>query len=142
MRTPIALLLCSLFLGLLTGCYTTLYVNFGNATNDKIWAQRANTREFIEVRVGQFKKFPHSGGDLVVKTGFNSAFKFESISPAYIGSPYRGGRDNIVGPDSIVLNLLLQTNMQIYVLLPGQKTIDEKIEQPKGYPKRGEEIHR
>ena len=115
-------------------------VNVGNATNGKIRVKSAYTGREIEIAPAHFKKLPHTSGDLLVTTESNAKLKFPNVAPAEVGRNFWGGGDNIVGADSIVLNVLLQTNMHLYALLPGKKTVDENVEQPKGYPKVGVKI--
>jgi hypothetical protein len=124
---------------LFSGCVTRLYVKFGNATTENVVVKSTETGKEVEVSPGRFKKFLHSSGDLVVKTEAKREFKFEGIKPAFIEPPYRGGSNVLPGPGRVVLNLQLQTNMQLHVLLPGKKTVDDTIQQPKGYPKSGKE---
>lgn len=123
------------------GCYTTLNVNCGNGTAGNIRVKSAYTGQEIEIPPNRFKKLPHSSGDLVVTTQNSDKFKFPDVAPFQVADKYLSKRSNIFGPGSVTLTLRLETNMQLYVLMPGKLTVDQNVEQPKGYPKAGEKLN-
>lgn len=122
------------------GCRTDLAVNFGNGTPSTVWVASSQTGKEAEIPAGQFKKLPHSSGDLILRTTGNKKLTFRDVAPFHVDKKYLGGRDNIVGVDSVVLTVLVETNMQLYVVMPGKKTVDPNVAQPKGYPKVGERL--
>jgi hypothetical protein len=120
-----------------SGCYTTVTVNFGNGTSAKVRVQSSQTGQEIEVAPDKLKKLPHSSGDLIVTTEANEKFKFQEVAPFGVDRKYHTIGHNIFGPNSVALNVRLETNMQVYVVMPGKKTVDRNVAQPKGYPKTG-----
>ena len=132
---------CGLVLLILSaGCRTDVAVNFRNGTSSTVWVTSANTGRETEIPSGRFRKIPHGAGNLILKAAGNEKLTFEDITPFHVDRQYLGVRDNLVGVDSVVLSVRLETNMQLYVLLPRQKTVDQKVEQPKGYPKSGKKV--
>lgn len=137
-RTILAVVLCLPLLLMTTGCYTTVAVNFGNGTTTKVRVQSSETGQEIEVAPHRFKKLPHSSGDLIVATETAGKLKFQRVAPFDVDRKYHTIGHSVFGPNSVTLNVKLETNMQLYVVMPGNKSVDAKIEQPKGYPKTGE----
>jgi hypothetical protein len=45
---------------LTTGCYTNLYVKFGNGTGQKIGVKDTQTGQEVQVAPGKFRKIGHS----------------------------------------------------------------------------------
>lgn len=138
-----AVALCALLLQ--TGCYTNLYVNFGNGTGQKIGVKDTHTGQEVQVAPGKFRKVGHSQADLVVTTPDKTRYVFTGVRVAdhamdtrYFPPSSRGFLG--LGSWSFDLNVLLQTNMDLYVLLPGKKTVDASVPQPEGYPKAGKKM--
>jgi hypothetical protein len=100
----------------------------------------SHTGQEINVPPGKFRKLPHSTGDLIVTTQTNGQFKFSWVEQFDLDDHYLVKRESIFGPGYVTLNVMLETNMQLYVVMPGEKTVDEKVQQPNGYPKIGEKI--
>jgi hypothetical protein len=139
-RTSLAVGVCLPLLLITSGCYTTVAVNFGNGTPAKVRVQSAQTGQETEVAPDKFKRLRHSSGALVVTTQVNEKFKFQQVSPFDVDRKYHTIGNSIFGPNSVTLNLRLETNMQVYVVMPGKKSVDERVAQPKGYPKAGEKL--
>jgi len=125
---------------LTAGCYTTVSVSLRNRTPTaiRVWSSESN-RE-VEVAPEKFKKLPHSSGDLIVSTKNDGTLRFVQIAPFNVDRKYHTIKNTILGPNSVTLNLTLETNMQIYVVMPDRKSVDEKVEQPAGYPKVAEKL--
>lgn len=133
-------LCCVALLALGSGCRLLSTVNFGNGTASKVWVTSLQSGKEIEVAPARFKKLPHDGGDIVVKTEAKQQFRFADVSEFHVDPKYREARGSLFGFSSVAFTVLLQTNMQLYVLMPGKKTADENTEQPKGYPKPGQKL--
>jgi hypothetical protein len=136
-------LICTSLAVLTTGCYTLSAVRFGNKTGSKVRVKSSQTGQEIEVAPGRFKKLPHAAGDLIVTTTVGEKFKFPSIEPPRIDtsdSNYLDKRNGLFGQGYITLGLVLETNMELYALMPGKKSVDSEIPQPKGYPKAGHKL--
>lgn len=141
-RSRIPLAVAGLALLIQTGCYTNLYVNFGNATGQKIGVRDVQTGQEVQIAPGKFRKISHSQADLVVTTPDKTRYVFSGVKVAdpamdtrYFPPSNRGIFG--LGTWSFDINVLLQTNMDHYVLLPGKKAVDESVPQPAGYPKAG-----
>lgn len=57
-----------------------------------------------------------------------------------IDQKYYAHDSGLFGTWHIDLNVLLQTNMDLYVLLPSKKVPDAIVPQPDGYPKAGKKM--
>ena len=134
--------LCALLLQ--TGCYTNAYVNFGNGTGRNISVKETQTGQELQVAPGKFRKIGHGRADLIVTTPDKARYVFSGVRVAdtTMDPRYYGHGPNYfgIGTWSSYLNVLLQTNMDLYVLLPGKKTVDASVAQPEGYPKAGNKI--
>jgi hypothetical protein len=128
--------LCVVLSFLTTGCYTDLAVNIKNGTGTKVLVKSEETGKEIGIAPKRSEKILHSSGNLVVSAFGGERFTFEDITPATVDRKYLEIGGTIIGPGKVTLNVLLETNMQIYVLMPGGSPID-RIQQPKGYPKIG-----
>lgn len=120
-------------------------LRFGNGTASEIKVKSSQTGQEIKVAPGRFKKLPHAAGDIVVTTKTGEKFKFAGIEPPRVdidssGTNYLDKGSSLFGPGYISLGLKLDTNMELYALMPGKKSVDTKIPQPSGYPKRGEKL--
>jgi hypothetical protein len=136
-----AILIASFGLALLllgSGCRISMAVNFGNGTASKVSVTSSETGKPIEIRPGGFKKFSHSSGNLIVKTDTNQRFKFADVAPFRVDPKYTEAHGNIFGFSSVTMTVLLETNMELYVVMPGKKAVDPTVAQPSGYPKAGE----
>ncbi len=128
-----------------TGCYTNLRVNVGNGTGQKIGVRGTQTGQEVAIAPGKFGKLSHSQADLVVTTPDKTRYVFTGVRVADQAMDTRyfppSGRGFLgLGTWSFDLNVLLQTNMDLYVLLPGQKAVDASVPQPDGYPKSGKKM--
>ena len=85
-------------------------------------------------------RLPNSAGDLVVTTETNGVLQFARVAPFDVDRKYHGTRHSCFGPNSVTLNVLIETNLQLYVVMPGEKSVDAQVDQPKGYPKIGERV--
>jgi hypothetical protein len=134
--------LCIALVWLVTGCYAKLSLRFGNGTDGRISVESARTGQQVEIRPKRFKKFPYSSGDLFVMTQTNGQFQFANVSLlGYDMDPnYLDRRGSIFGPACVTLTVLLETNMELYVLVPGKRRLDPGAPQPTGYPKTGQRI--
>ena len=124
---------------MVTGCYTLSQVNFGNGSATTVKVKSSQTGQEINVPPGKFRKLPHATGSLIVTTQTNGQFKFSCVEPPVLDD-YLVKRESLFGPGYITLNVILETNMQLYVLMPGEKIVSEKVQQPNGYPKVGEKV--
>jgi len=120
-------------------------LRFGNGTAADVKVKSSQTGQEIEIAPGRFKKLPHAAGDIIVTTKAGEKFKFTSIEPPRVdtdstGTNYLDKRSSLFGPGYITLGLKLGTNMELFALMPGKKSVDTKIPQPSGYPKRGEKM--
>lgn len=133
-------MLCALLLQ--TGCYTNLYVKFGNGTSRKISVKDVQTGQEVQIAPGKFQKIGHGKADLVVTTFDNTRYVFTGVKVAdpAMDQKYYDPQKGVFGAWSFDLNVLLQTNMDLYVLLPGKKTVDASVPQPDGYPKAGKKL--
>jgi hypothetical protein len=138
-KTILVPLLCASLVFAVTGCYTLSKVNFGNGTATAVKVKSSQTGQEINVPPGKFKELPHATGDLIVTTQTNGQFKFSGVEPPVLDD-YLVKRKSFFGPGHITLNLRIETNMQLYVVMPGEKTVDEKAQQPAGYPKIAEKV--
>jgi hypothetical protein len=138
-RTILLPLLYACLAFALAGCYTVSKVNFGNGTAQRIRVMSSQTGQEIDVPPGKFKKLPHAAGDLTVTMQTNELFRFAGISPPELDD-YLVKGNSLFGPGRITLSVILETNMQLYVLKPGKKAVDPGVPQPDGYPKAGKKI--
>jgi hypothetical protein len=129
----------------LTGCYTNLHVNFGNGTGQKIGVKDTQTGQEVQIAQGKFRKVGHDQADLIVTTPDKTRYLFAGVKVAdramdtrYFPPSSRGFLG--LGSWTFDLNVLLQTNMDLYALLPGKKTVDASVPQPNGYPKAGKKM--
>jgi hypothetical protein len=122
-----------------TGCYTLSQVNFGNGTATTIKVKSSQTGQEITVPPGKFGKLPHAIGDLIVTTQTNGQFKFSGVEPPVLDD-FLVKQESFFGPGYFTLNMILETNMQLYVLMPGEKAVAKNVQQPNGYPKIGEKV--
>jgi hypothetical protein len=129
-----------LFLG--ASCQTYMSVHVENCSPGTVTVRSLQTGHEIWVKTNRFGRLSHSIGDIIVKTEAGESFRFPNVVVAAIEMDPRfyDIHDHLFRTDRVDLNLLLQTNMQLYVLLPGKKTVDEKLVQPKGYPKAGQHV--
>jgi hypothetical protein len=139
-RTILGMAVCLPFFLLTTGCYTTIAVNFGNGTETKVLVQSSVTGQEIGVAPDKFQKLPHDSGDLIITTQSNTKFKFTAVAPFDVDRKYHTIRRSIFGPNSVTLTVRLETNMQLYVVMPHEKAVAQKVQQPSGYPKIGEKM--
>jgi hypothetical protein len=144
-RNPILPVVAVLALLFQTGCYTNLRVNFGNGTGQKIGVKDTQTGQEVQIAPGKFRKIGHSQADLVVTTPDRTRYVFTGVRVAdhamdtrYFPPSSRGFLG--LGSWSFDLNVLLQTNMDLYVLLPGKKMVDASVPQPDSYPKAGKKM--
>jgi len=141
-KTRVLLAVAGLALLFQTGCYTNLYVNLGNGTGQKISIKDTQTGQEAQIAPGKFRKISHAQADLVVTTPDKTHYVFSGVKvvdPAmdtrYFPPSSRGFLG--LGTWHFDLSVLLQTNMDVYVLLPGKKAVDQSVPQPAGYPKAG-----
>jgi hypothetical protein len=120
-----------------SGCMTYLSVNIGNATKTKIVVKSSETGKEARISPGHFKKVPHGYGDLLINVPPNQEFKFRNVVPFYVDRKYLAVRNCFFGPNWVTLNVTLQTNLELYVLDPHKKIVEN---QPDGYPKAGENV--
>lgn len=120
------------------GCTTKVGVNFGNGTTMNIRVLSSETGKEIEVAPSSFRKLPHSSGDLVVTAQSKVKLRFQRVAPFDVDRRYYSFKRSMFGPNSVTLNVMMETNMLLYVVMPGSMSVDEKVEQPQGYPKVGE----
>jgi hypothetical protein len=133
-------LLCASLTFAVAGCSTLSQLNFDNGTAAAIRVESSQTGHVIAVPPGKFRKLPHATGNLVVTTPSNERFRFSKISPPVLLDRYLIKRQSPFGRGYITLNVILETNMQLSVVMPGEKTVNEKVPQPEGYPKTGEKV--
>jgi hypothetical protein len=134
---------CASLVFLMTGCYTTAVVNFGNGTSTAVKVKSSQTGQELNVKPGRFQKLPHAVGDIIVTTQTDGKLKFSGVEPPAMDSiapNYLIKRKSLLGAGSVTLNVLLQTNMNLYALLPGKRTVDTSVPQPEGYPKAGKKV--
>jgi hypothetical protein len=136
---PVVAVLALLFQ---TGCYTNLRVSFGNGTGQKIGVKDTQTGQEVQIAPGKFRKVSHDQADLIVTTPDKTRYQFAGVKvvDSAMDQKYYGHNSGLFGTWHIDLNILLQTNMNLYVLLPGKKTVDASIPQPEGYPKSGKKM--
>jgi hypothetical protein len=129
--------LCALLLQ--TGCVTNLYVNFGNGTGQTISVKDTQTGQEVQIAPSKFRKVSHDQADLIVTTPDKTRYLFSGVKVVdqAIDQRYYDHSTGLFGTWHIDLNVLLQTNMDLYVLLPGMKAVDASVPQPDGYPKGG-----
>lgn len=125
-----------------TGCYTNLRVNFGNGTGQKIAVRDTQTGQEVQIAPGKFRKVSHDQADLIVTTPDKTRYQFSGVKVVdrAIDQKYYAHDSGLFGTWHIDLNVLLQTNVDLSVLLPGKKTVDASVPQPEGYPKAGKKI--
>jgi hypothetical protein len=124
-----------------SGCYTNMYVNFGNDTDRKISVKEVQTGQEVQIAPGTFRKIPHGHADLIVTAADNNRYMFNGVKvvdtamdPKYYE---RGFNWFGIGVWRVYFNVVLSTNMDLYALLPGKKVVDASVPQPDGYPKAG-----
>ena len=125
-------LVCVLMLVSIDGC-VYCQIKIKNATDGTIRIKTTHTREPVVIRAGNSKAFGHASGDLLVESN-GKTLKFEDVGVCGKSPPYSHG--------GFVFNwrcahFLIDKNLQIYALHPGEKTVNLKIAQPQGYPKVG-----
>jgi hypothetical protein len=115
---------------------TYISVNIGNGTKTPIVVENAQAVKKFTIRPGHFKKVPHDGGDLLVTVPAAAAQRlvFRNVVPFYVDRKYLAVR-SFLGPNWVTLNVILQTNLELYVLNYNKKALES---QPNGYPKIGE----
>jgi hypothetical protein len=139
-KARLTVMCCITLLAFANGCQTNMAVNFKNATSSKVWVSSLQSGREIEIAPSRFRRLPHSSGDIVVKTENREQFRFSAISAFHVDPKYREARGSLFGFSSVTLTVLLETNMHLYVLVPGVKTLDENTVQPNGYPKPGQKL--
>jgi hypothetical protein len=124
-----------------SGCYTNMYVNFGNGTDRKISVKEVQTGQEVQIAPGKFRKIPHGHADLIITVADNSHYVFSGVKvvdPAMDPKYYERGFNWFgIGVWSGYFNVVLSTNMDLCALLPGRKVVDANVPQPDGYPKAG-----
>ncbi len=139
MRSKIAGVLLGLAMTLATtGCYTTISVNFGNGTPSSVNVQSLENGRHETIAPGSFKKIPNGTGDLMVKTEAGQKYVFSRVAPFDVDKKFLVVGHSIFGPNSVTLKVLVETNMELYVLMPDQAAAPTEIAQPGGYPKRAQ----
>lgn len=88
----------------------------------------------VEIKPAKFKKIPHASGGLIVFTQLTNSFTLSNVAPFDVDEKYLVRRRSIFGPNWVTLNLLIETNMELYVLTQDKKMVKN---QPAGYPKTG-----
>ena len=118
-------------------------VDIRNGTAEPIKVTSSETGRSVHILARHSEAISHSSGDLIVTTAANRQFRFEDVRPDTDGpdSPFNSSRDAF-GPISgkFVLHVLLDTNMDLFAILPGQSVVTDAYAQPRGYPKRGQEL--
>jgi hypothetical protein len=137
-RTILTAIALHLLLCLTPGCSTTVSVNFGNGLAKKVRVRSSESGQAVEVEPNQFGKLSNTSGDLIVSTQSGEVIKFTRVAPFDV--KYHTLGNSIFGPNSVTLKVMLETNMQLYVVKPGKLTLDTKEEQPAGYPKTGQRV--
>jgi hypothetical protein len=121
----------------LTTGWTDLFVNVGNQTSETISVSNSETGKEIRIRAAGFKRLLHGSGDLIVTTQSGAKFKFPDVAPFDVDEKYLKKSSSIFGPGWVTLNVMLGTNMQLYVLTRNKEAV---IPQPNGYPKSAEKM--
>jgi hypothetical protein len=124
---------------LTSGCITYISVNVGNGTKTPIVVQSAYAVKKFTIRPGHFEKLPQDGGDLLVTVPAAAAQRlvYRNVAPYDVDQKYLAVRSfyGLLGPNWVTLNVILQTNLELYVLNYNKKALES---QPNGYPKIGE----
>ena len=105
--------------------------------------QDVQTGQRVSIATGRFRKIGHGHADLIVTTPDNTRYLYSGVRVADPGMDTRyfpPSTRSVFGSWSFDVNVLLQTNMDLYVLLPGKKTVDTSTPQPDGYPKTGKKM--
>jgi hypothetical protein len=136
-RTFFVPLFCASLVFVTTGCYTLLRVDFVNETATAVKVRSSHTGQEISVPSGKLRRLPHAVGDLTITTQTNGQYKFSGVAPFDVDDDYLVKRGSLFGPGYVTLTVRLETNMLLYAVVPGKKTVDHRIHQPNGYPKVG-----
>ena len=136
---PVVAVLALLFQ---TGCYTNLRVSFGNGTGQKIAVKDAQTGQEVQIAPGKFREGWSQPGRPHCNDARQNALRIHrgQIAHPAMDQKYYDPKKGVLGAWSFDLNVLLQTNMDLYVLLPGKKTVDANVPQPNGYPRPGKKM--
>ncbi len=124
---------------LLTTAWTDLLVNIENGTSGTISVSSSETGKEIKIKPAGFKKLLHSSGDLILTTQSGTKFKFLHVAVFDVDEKYLSKGSSIFGPNWVTLNVMLETNMELYVLTQDKKVVEN---QPDGYPKLGQKMSR
>lgn len=128
---------------LMSGCYTLSIVSFGNGTTTSLKVRSCQTGQEIEVKPGTFEQLPHSTGDLIVTVHSDGRFRFSDVEPPALdvtNADYLTKKTSAFGPGKVILRVKLETNMQLYAVMPGRKGVDFTVKQPTGFPKSGQRV--
>lgn len=121
------------------GCRTSIVLNVENGTNSKVSVRTSSTGKSIEIAPRHKKKVPSETPDLLVTAEGQGEFRFIDVTPIHVESKFSEGHGGFWGSSSMTLNIYLNTNMQVFVLMPGKKSVNTS-DQPSGYPKTGQKI--
>jgi len=122
---------------LLTTGWTDLLVNIENVTSGAISVSSSETGKQIKIKPARFQKLLHGSGDLIVITQSGAKFRFLRVAPFDVDEKYLNKHNSIFGPGWVSVNVMLETNMELYVLTQNKKAVEN---QPDGYPKVGQKI--
>jgi len=151
-RFTLLLALCAVLFGcggcIICGCVLIKpYLNFRNSTGQTIAILQKGPIPAFEIAPHKSAKVPFGERtNLTVTVRDRGTYEFERVDiiSSDITEPYYDARKHsFLGLSSQVeydLNLLLTTNLELYVLLPGKTNIDPSIPQPAGYPKTARKI--
>jgi hypothetical protein len=123
------------------GCHTYVAMDFHNGSNQKITVRESLTGETHELSPNEFAAIGHSHAPIIV-TGTNGvAFQYDDVNVADPAFYPRYRNVSTLGT-RLDINVLLSTNLELYILLPGRDSVDSSVSQPEGYPKKGHPVEK
>jgi hypothetical protein len=118
--------------GFMNGCVRVyVCVRVTNNTAQKVFVRSTDTEKGGWVLPGRTREVEHHGGALVIKCIDRQEYRYLDISPRECDREY------ITGNGYTAFYLNLATNMELYLVKPGQRTVDPTVPQPEGFPKVG-----
>ncbi len=132
------------------GCGQFTQFRITNATGKEVAITSGHTHKTVRIPDQKVALVPHTSGDITVTLPDGKVWIYKNLSPLDIKSTpfmvekhytFFGVQDGYVFRGSWTVNLLLNKDGRLYAVPPDAKKVDvEKLEQPKGFPIKPEEV--
>ena len=116
----------------------------GNGTRSRIVLTEKGSGAEVDVFPKQFVTIPYAFSPLIIRTMDHGGYEFPGVqqNPS-MDTRYFWGKGEVLGvipPVSHYASVLLNTNLELYMLLRDKKTIYQSVAQPSGFPQKGTPI--